>query len=407
LTAYLAKLANAHVLSRVEEVALAKKIEEAELATFQKLLRSPLALREIARAAHELGEGRMHARDVTRRSSEDADPSTMDAERAHALSLLAVVVALDSTMRGAGTEATIARARRKAERAMAELRPHRALLDRVTGALRARLGPDADDRIAAAEARNTLDSVQSLEREIDRARGQLVTANLRLVVSIAKRHLNQGLPMIDLIQEGNIGLMRAIDKFDHERGYKLSTYSTWWIRQALSRALADKGRAIRVPVHMVDVARKVRRTQAVLTKRSGIEPSAEELAAACGISVEKVTIALRSRLEPLSLEAPAGVEGERVLGDSLSDPEALQPYDEVAAMRFAAAANKLLRVLNPREQLVIRLRFGLDERRPHTLAEIGDVLNLTRERVRQIEVKALRKLRIPLLAKRLKTDLDS
>jgi len=157
----------------------------------------------------------------------------------------------------------------------------------------------------------------------------------------------------------------------------------------------------------VDIARKVRKTHAVLAKKSGAEPTPEELAASCGLSVEKVTIALRSRLEPLSLEAPVGGESDRVIGENLFDPDAAQPYDAVEATRFAAATNNLLRVLNPREQLVIRLRYGLEERTPHTLAEIGELLQLTRERVRQIEVRALRKLKIPLMAKRLRTDLDS
>lgn len=408
LTVYLAKLSTARVLTRAEEVALAKRIERAELAMLLTLLHSEAAVHEIARATDELRRGVIHPREVTRRSAEEASPAALERDRALALELLEPVVALESAMGRRVSQREREAALHQAEKAMRTLRPHRTLTDRVIAALRRSISAAADTTTTESTRRTvlaTLREMRPLEHEVNRLRGQLVTANLRLVVSIAKRHVNQGLPLIDLIQEGNIGLMRAIDKFDHARGYKLSTYSTWWIRQAMSRALADKGRSIRVPVHMVDLGRKVKKTQAALARRTGSDPTTEEIAEASGLSVDKVTTALRGRLEPLSLETPIGSEGERRLGDDMFDPEAPLPYDKVSAARFAAATNELLKVLNERERLVIRMRYGLEERRPHTLAEIGEVLHLTRERVRQIEERALRKLRNPLMARALHKDL--
>ena len=286
--------------------------------------------------------------------------------------------------------------------------------DEVRLAKRMEDGLEAVDELAVLNAEGRLESLdfatrRKLQRRVrdgDRARQQLIQANLRLVVSIAKRYVGRGMQLLDLVQEGNLGLMRAVQKFDHSKGFKFSTYATWWIRQAISRAIADQARTIRIPVHMVETINRVRRTQRDMLQNLEREPSIEELATEVDLTPERVREILRISLDPVSLEAPVG-EDDSQLGDFLADENAERPVDVAARAMLSNDVLEALDELNDREKEVVRMRFGLIDGRARTLEEVGRAFGVTRERIRQIESKTLAKLRHPQRSEKLRDYLDA
>ena len=261
--------------------------------------------------------------------------------------------------------------------------------------------------MSVTDFKKLVSRVQKGEKESRIAKKEMVEANLRLVISIAKKYTNRGLQFLDLIQEGNIGLMKAVDKFEYRRGYKFSTYATWWIRQAITRSIADQARTIRIPVHMIETINKIVRTQRLILSEFGREATPEELAKKLRMPLDKVRKVLKISKEPVSLEKPVGDEEDSSLGDFIEDTKALAPLEQAIKSNLGEATTKILSTLTPREERVLRMRFGVGMNTDHTLEEVGLQFSVTRERIRQIEAKALRKLKHPSRSKQLKSFLES
>jgi len=414
---YLKDIGKVSLLTSEEEYQIAKKIEEGERKIRNLLFSLPQAVKELQEVGIQLKKDNINIIDVIK-NIDEMNYTKKDEEKykKRSITLINTVKNLFEKKEELLKSLSIADATQK-KQIEKKLKNFEAKLEEtlLNLSLNKKIIEDIIKRVSnkvqfldeeeALEIRKKLSEITEIENELKTVKNRLIQANLRLVINIAKKYLNRGLSFLDLIQEGNMGLMKAAEKYDYQKGYKFSTYSTWWIRQAITRAIADYARTIRVPVHVLETMNKITKVTISLFQELGREPNLEEISQKAGLPVEKVRKIMKVSNEPISIETPIG-DDESKLGDFIADPKSPSPFNELVNISLKEEISKVLSTLTPREEKVIRMRLGIGEKTDYTLEEVGEVFGLTRERIRQIEAKAIRKLKHPSRRKRLESFLE-